>query len=263
VFLGACNQGPVELDVELPSLPEPWIAAFGTLGYELAWRGPSGTAETVVVDRWDPGRTGPTVVLAAGGYAPVTVTPVGPAPQMRLPPAGGVFPLDVDPVSGALCVSFRQGPAARLLAQLLGSAANLEPGSVDVERLAREIQRIGADDPWSVDLRSLMEALLGQDPDHARCTRLPALPVSIPAAELPDWPEATVFVLDNPLAASLSPPPQVDGEPRLVAGDLAVGLHRLFSCSPEGVWMGTWLDLGVSRSEVVWIGRPRSREALD
>ena len=245
------------LDLELPSLPPAWLAALGEVDGEVSFRDPAGSDVTIRLSPWSEGAAGLEVELTPGAYTAVLVTPVAVASQVRMRPAGAVFPLDVELDSSRLLVSWERGCAAWVLAKLLERTdlGGLVPGDLDFERVAGIIEDKGEGDPWRVDTSALLHSLTCSPDDTPVCRLLPSIQVRIPGADLPRGggvPPAPTYVIDDPL---FGPIDYGDDEGELIVEALPSGFHRLFASDPRTGPAGGWLDLLVTEREAAWIRR--------
>jgi hypothetical protein len=246
----------------LPPLPEAWGASLGEIGYEVVSTDLQGERQSWAGSPWVEGQLGASVRLLANAYSAVVVTPLVSATGLRLRPAGAVFPLDVESDQRSLRVSWERGAAALLVDRLLAGASvpAVPAGTLDVERVARDMELRGDGDAWSVDAEALLASIVASGGRSWECRRLPSRRVSIPARDLPGWPNAVGYVRDDALVSPVSPTDVGDGLEELVVEAVPVGFHRLFAIPGDaGAPCVEWLDLSVTEGEVVWLTR-RARE---
>lgn len=230
--LGSCSlyQSSVSLAVSLPALPQHWQETFPGLVFLLDHPGADVelpvAAGSQQVELRPPKRT----------CLPVVAQPCLPGSGLRLPCAGGVYPLDVGP-GETLPLSWRSGPAAQLLLELDGQGLDLE--HLNVPRLCAEMDLRGGEDPWNLDLVRIAAGLAS---GQMRVTEIRLQPLA--ELRLPAGPGR--WFLESPLR--LPCPADADGIVSLPG--VAPGFHRLFALAG-----GERLDLFVSDREVLWVRR--------
>ncbi len=246
LLLGCIGCGPAgcgllgsaaRLQLLLPEPPAHWRATFGDPAWRLLYPGPGG--ELLKLDL-PSGSRSVNVLAAKEACTPFVAYPLLPAGGETLPPAGGVDPPDR---GGAdrLPLTWRRGAVASLLLRLASQGGRLE--ALNVERLVREMEERGGEDPWRLDLDRIAAELAGGSfqvtaigPAASRDVRLPVGQGS--------WFTESPFAL--PVAAT-------DGILRLAG--LPLGFHRLFEAG------GTRrIDLFVTDSELLWMERVEGTE---
>jgi hypothetical protein len=217
----------LEVRAQVPEIPEHWRQAFPELRFELACLGSeplSGTASAL------PGGWA-TLRLPRRVNWPVLAYPR--ARGVRLPPAGGLFPMDLGPEGDSLVLSWEHGPAAEVLQSLAREGFDI--GCLNTPRLVEEMRERSGGDPGCLDLESLAGRLASGEFRVTDIRLLPArdLEVGLPPAT---WFLESPFRPAQPLAAGQA----------LVLSAVPLGLHRLFAVEQEGGY-----DLFVGEREVL------------
>lgn len=248
----------MELALELPALPDAWARAFREVDCRLELADAAGTELPVSVSPWTAGVLEVRIELPAGSCSPVLAVPVIPELGLELRPAGAISPIDVDTRTRTLRASWERGAAAELLARLIAGsgAAAVPPEALDVERLARDMERHGEGDPWRVDAGAIVRSLQASGWTDWSCPRLPSRRVLLPVTDLPAPPSDRGYVRDDPFAGACGLATGEDGLEALDLGEVPVGFHRLFAARPEAA-QERWLDLSVTAAEAAWIARSR------
>jgi hypothetical protein len=215
----------LEVRAQAPQAPEHWRRAFPELRFELA----SPDAECPAADL--PAGEWATLRLPKRANWPVLAYPW--ARGVRLPPAGGLFPLDLGSGGDSMVLSWEHGPAAELLQSLVRQG--LDIGCLNVPRLVEEMLERSDGNPGSLDQVFLAERLAS---GQFRVTDIRLLPTR--DLEL-DVPPATWF-LESPFRA-VEPP--AEGSV-LVLPAVPLGPHRLFAVELPGGY-----DLFASEREVL------------
>jgi hypothetical protein len=215
----------LEVRVQVPEAPEHWRRAFPELRFQLdcpqadpwqsaALRGtlPDGLPEA-------PAGGSMTLRLPKRVNWPVLAYPW--ARGVRLPPAGGLFPLDLAPEGDALILRWEHGPAAEVFQALAREGFDL--ACLNARRLLEEMLARSAGDPGCLDLDHLGSCLAS---GHFRVTDLRLLPARDLELEL----EPGSWFPDSPFrpAQTLRP-----GQALLLPA-LPLGRHRLFAVEMPG-----------------------------
>jgi hypothetical protein len=146
---------------------------------------------------------------------PVLAVPLARDGQVRLPPAGAVWPLDLASGGQELALSWEGGPLAEALLAL--RRERVEVSSLNTSRLGLEMRERSGGDPWRLDLIYLADRLAS---GQFQVTDIRALPcrdvlLSIPAGQ---------WFLESPFQL---PQSAAEGEALLLM-QLPFGEHRLF-----------------------------------
>jgi hypothetical protein len=195
--------------VGLPTPPEHWIGAFAQLRYELVIPRADGSSERV------PWPADGRLSIPKEPNWPVLAVPLALEGRVELPPAGGVWPLDLSADGQELVLSWGSGPLAATLVALRREGVDLS--SLNTARLAREMRERSGSDPWSLDLVYFEERLASGE---FRVTDIRALPSRDLLLEIP----AGQWFLESP---SRLPQLVAEGEP-LALPEVPFGAHRLF-----------------------------------
>jgi len=203
----------VEVRVRTPAPPEPWREAFPELRFELSCL------------EGDPAQC----CVAPGGQAslrlpkranwPVLAYPW--ARGARLAPAGGLYPLDLDPGGDCLELRWERGPAAEVFQALIREG--FEVGRVNARRLVEEMMARSTGDPFRLDLQALAGRLASEE---FRVTDIVLLPARDVALEVPPG----TWLLESPFR----PAQRIAAGEALRIPALSLGAHRLFAVELPG-----------------------------
>lgn len=203
----------LEVRVGVPEIPEHWRKAFPELRFELHCP----EAEPLPGTAGTPAGSWVTLRLPKRANWPVLAYPW--ARGVRLPPAGGLFPMDL--AAEGLVLSWEHGSAAEVLQALAREGCDI--ASLNAPRLVQEMLERSGGDPGCLDLESLVEKLASRE---FRVTDIQLLPSRDLELELPP---ATWF-LESPFRA---PQPLAAGQ-ALVLPAVPAGPHRLFAVEHPG-----------------------------
>ena len=203
----------VELRVQTPSPPEPWREAFPELRFELSC--PGGDPPQCSVDPG--GQT--SLRLPKRVNWPVLAYPW--ARGARLAPAGGLYPLDLDPGGDCLELRWEHGPAAEAFQALIREG--FEVGRVNARRLVEEMLARSTGDPFRLDLQALAGGLASEE---FRVTDIQLLPSRDIALEMPPG----TWLLESPFRPAQH---KTAGEELRIPA-LSLGAHRLFALELPG-----------------------------
>ncbi len=229
----------LEVRVRVPEPPEHWGQAFPELRFQLA------SPQVDPLESEVPPGALPSALpeAPAGGYAtlrlpkranwPVLAYPC--ARGVRLPPAGGLFPLDLTPGGDTLELSWAHGPAAEVFQALAREGFDI--GCLNARRLLEEMLARSAGDPGRLDLDHLAACLASGE---FRVTALRPLPARDLCLQMP----AGAWFLDSPFRSAQS---LAAGQALLLAA-VPLGSHRLFAVELPGGF-----DLYVSEPEVLLV----------
>ena len=217
----------LEVRVRLPEPPEHWLRAFPELAFELA--SPQANPPRV----GGPARSLEVLRLPRRANWPVLAYPW--ARGVRLPPAGGLYPLDLAADGETLELSWEHGPAAEVLLWL--AREGFDVSLVNGQRLLTEMLARSSGDPGSLDLGHLAVRLASGE---FRVTDIRLLP----SRELSLEVSPGTWFLDAPLrcAQALGP-----GQALLLQA-VPLGRHRLFAVDLPAAF-----DLFVSEQEVLLV----------
>jgi len=200
------------LRIGLPGLPAQWRESFGSYEWQLCFPAPNGGLATRSLE----GALKETVlILPKQGNLPVSACIVL-SSGLRLPPAGGVYPLDMEADNGKLQLSWENGMLAGLLLKLI--AAKVDITTLNSRRLAEEIWSRSGGDPWRLDMNG-MAAALAEDLFTIYAIRL------LPTCSVKVYPGAGCWFLESPWSV----PREADGAGGLYLVDLPAGRHMLFA----------------------------------
>jgi hypothetical protein len=214
----------LEVRVQVPEAPEHWQRAFPGLRFQLscpqADRGQPGAAGSLAGALSEaPAGGSVTLRLPKRVNWPVLAYPW--ARGVRLPPAGGLFPLDLAPGGDTLALCWEHGPAAEVFQELAREGCDI--GCLNARRLLEEMLSRSAGDPGCLDLQHLGACLASGE---FRVTDLRPLPARDLELEL----EPGTWFPDSPFrpAQTLQP-----GQALLLPA-LPLGRHRLFAVDRPG-----------------------------
>lgn len=201
----------IELAIRLPPPPAAW-EPLGRLSYRLVAFGPDWEAESELLEQ---GTRQAFLSIEKGGPIPVLAYPVIGGRADLLRPAGGVFPLTLDP-HGILELSYPNGPLAALLVPVIQNEALAR--SVNIPRLRAEIWERSGGNPWLIDREAILETLLY---GVMRSDRIRNLPEFVLETSL----SPGSWVSDNPFEGTV----EIGGAaPRSVELALPGGIHHYF-----------------------------------
>jgi hypothetical protein len=203
----------LEVRVRLPEPPEHWQRAFPELRFELACP-EAYPAQACAI----PGGFA-TLRLPKRVNWPVLAYPW--ARGTRLPPAGGLFPLDLSADGDTLELSWEHGPAAEVLQALAREGFDI--ARVNARRLLDEMLVRSGGDPGSLDLGSVAGRLAS---GHFRVTDLRPLPAREIALEVPSG----TWFLESPFRSAQS----LAAGQALLLPAVPLGPHRLFAVELPG-----------------------------
>jgi hypothetical protein len=219
LLLASCALGPAaRLEVQLPPLPDPWLAAFPRVDCVLGYTDASGETQWLRVEGW---KSGTIIECSKEGNTPVLAYPVLPsAPDPPQPgmlrPAGGVFPDAAKACRGALTIelTWKDGAAACVAQEL--RRAGLDTSLFNMTRLAGVLRE--KVDPWDFDLGTIVQKIASGDFDVYDIDALALRDVPVDAG-------AGSWVMESPFrGATVS---DAGGVLNLV--DVSLGLHAVFS----------------------------------
>ena len=175
---GACSllDGETEVPVVPPSLPPALAAVLGEPTFRLGWAGGE------PVECRDAGLGGPGVGrlgLPPGRYAVVWAEPLFGGAAGLVPPAGGLYPDQLD-AAGILRLSWIDGWSAALLRRL--AAAGFGLTSFNCSRFFAEARRRSGGDPWCLDQDAALGLVGGLSFRADALRRRPAFAAGIPPA---------------------------------------------------------------------------------
>jgi len=197
------------VDAELPELPEHWKAAFPELRFELQIAREDGEPQRI------PWPSGGRLNIPKRPNEAALAVPVVRDGRYRLPPAGAVWPMDLEDDGRTLAFHWQRGPLAQVLMAL--SRQGFQPSRLNTIRLDAEMQERSRGDPWSLDLVHLAERLVS---GAFRVTDIKALPTRDIGLEVPPG----AWFLESPFR---SPQPASEGGGLVLSG-VPLGAHRLF-----------------------------------
>ena len=209
----------VSLEVRLPPVPEHW--AIPGLDFRIVYPIPeSGGFEERRVDSLDRAA----VQLPKALYIPVLAYPYLPGESLRLPPAGGVYPLDCDVNDDSIALSWQQGATAEVLYRLC--IQGVDCSAVNIPRLTREMTARCQGDPWALDLDRICARLAAE---RFRLTDIRLAP----CRDLLLKPGTGRWLLESPFRNQVSA--EADGSLFLEA--VPLGAHILFENPPGACYL--------------------------
>lgn len=212
----------LELRVQVPEVPEHWRRAFPELRFQLACPG-ADPPQPATADALPAADTpaGGSVMLRLPKRANWPVLAYPWARGVRLPPAGGLFPLDLAPEGDTLALSWEHGPAAEVFQALAREGVDI--ACLNARRLLEEMRVRSAGDPGCLDLDHLAACLAS---GQFRVTDLRSRPARDIALELTPG----TWFLDSPFR----PAQRLDAGQALRLPGLPLGRHRLFAEETPG-----------------------------
>ncbi len=229
----------LEVRARMPEAPEHWRRAFPELRFQLACPGADpaqpGTLPDVQPGSLPDAPAGGSVALRLPKQANWPVLAYPQARGERLPPAGALFPLDLDADGDTLALSWEHGPAAEVIQAL--AREGFEVACLNARRLLEEMRLRSAGDPGGLDLDHLAARLASGE---FRVTDLRLLPARDLALQLPPG----TWFLDSPFRPAQA---VADGQGLLLPA-VPLGRRRLFCEQPPGGF-----DLYVGEREVLLV----------
>ncbi len=134
--------------ISFPKEPPPWFPDDNKLTGEIFYPGVSGSIESTVI-KW---KGSFTIEIEKGSSVPMACYPSG-----YLKPAGAVLSKDLIPGKN-LQLTWEDGFLAEILLDLLKKRIPIE--HLNINRLAEEIHTESEGDPWSIDRKLLMDAII-------------------------------------------------------------------------------------------------------
>jgi len=221
IALSACRffDPSLTLSIAAPEAPEHWRKAFEPLEYCLVY---PNTDTGELEKRWFSEAADILIDIPKTLAVPVLLYPYREQRSLRLPPAGGVYPLDCDASCTTLSLSWRHGAAARVLCRLW--EGGMEGSAVNAARLMREMAARCPGDPWALDLDRICSRLASGE---FRVTDIrPA-----PSRRLQLQPGTGCWFLESPFRHPL--PAYENGS--LILEAVPLGMHYLFK-EESNVW---------------------------
>jgi len=136
------------ITISLPSKAPPWFLDRSKQTGEVFYTGTSGSIESTVIE-WNGSFS---IEIEKGSSIPIACYPSG-----YLKPAGTVLIEDIFPGKN-LQLTWSNGFLANLLIELMKKGIITE--HLNIERLSEEIQTECEGDPWSIDQKLLMDAII-------------------------------------------------------------------------------------------------------
>jgi hypothetical protein len=203
----------LEVRLQVPEAPEHWRQAFPELRFQLACPGADGLPDDA------PAGGSVRLRLPKRVNWPVLAYPW--ARGVRLPPAAGLFPVDLTADGDILELCWEHGPAAEVLQALIREGFDV--GGLNARRLLDEMLARSAGDPGRLDLVHLADRLASGE---FRVTDIRPLPARDIALQMP----AGTWLLESPFrpAQPLSP-----GQALLLPA-VPLGRHHLFAVELPG-----------------------------
>ncbi len=202
------------ITLELPPLPDHWAAAFEIREYKLVYPGADGGLVSVYATA--DGNT-VHVRLFKQYNSFVLAYPVIAGWEIRLPPAGAVFPLHL--ASGnrqRLVLTWEAGVTAAVFERLWRQGVDLS--CFNSARLQEVIGEKAPEDPWTIDINLIAEQVAAHDFTYYDVKCLPARDVAL------DVPGGSWF-MESPFARTHHNEPGS----RLGLETVSYGFHRLFA----------------------------------
>ena len=218
----------LELRARVPEVPEHWRRAFPELRFQLACL-EAGLPQPAALADLCPGGSA-ILRLPKRSNWPVLAYPR--ARGVRLPPAGGLFPLDLNAAGDTLELSWEHGPAAEVFQLLAREGFDLGP--LNARRLLEEMRSRSGGDPYCLDLELLAGRLVS---GQFRATDLRLRPARDVTLELAPG----TWFLESPFR----PARALEAGQALLLPAVPLGAHRLFAVEQPG-----GCDLFVGEREV-------------
>lgn len=218
IFLSGCElfSPSIQLKLSLPPIPAHWQGAFDTLKFQLLFSGPDGEKQESIIAAG----SGPIEVsISKSNNTPFIAYPLIGESEIRLPPAGALYPLDMVE-DGTLALSWEQGVASLIIFRL--STGGIDLSTFNTQRLSEEIMERGLPDPWNLDIAYLIEKIALA---AFRVTYIKAAPAR--NIELPVNPGS--WFMESPFAYLI----EIEEGETLILEAVPIGHHYLFSLSTE------------------------------
>ncbi|MBA7636637.1 hypothetical protein ES703_44258 [subsurface metagenome] len=215
-----------------PAPPEHWQNSFGDIPYLLTYPGQEKKLRQEIVY---PFRQKVEIVITKQNNLPVTAAPLVKNGAVRLPPAGGLYPHDLDTRGKRLTLSWIQGFAAEILIRL--HSGGMDTTGINTIRLCAEIRERAQGDPWLLDI-DLITAKLAGGGFRVNYIR------KLPSRDIEMMPGAGEWFLESPFS-SLHP---LEEQQILNLKGLPLGFNRLFDSSSGGYY-----DLYLEEDNIFWI----------
>ncbi len=215
-----------DLTVELPRLPESWKQCLHPEAFRVSFIDSNGSVCTRTVE----GRQKLLEVETQKGFViPVVAEPL--VNGLRLPPSGGLYPLDSGS-DGRLVLRWENGFVCAILLELAGRGIALD--SINTERLRNEIETRSHGDPFSLDRVRILESLVS---GRFRVTDIKPLP----SRTVTLIPGAGTWITESPFSPLYE---TLEGE--ILDLPLSYGYHHLMHRSTR-----TRYDIQVTEEETV------------
>jgi len=215
-----------DLTVELPRLPEPWKQCLHPDAFRVSFLDLSGSVCTRTIE----GRQKLLEIETQKGFViPVVAEPL--VNGLRLPPSGGLYPIDSGS-DGRLILKWESGFAAAVLLEL--ASRGIAQDFINTERLCNEIKARSRGDPFNLDKVKILESLTS---GSFRVTDIKPLPASFVTL----IPGAGPWITESPFS-----PLYDTQEGEILDLSLSYGYHHLINQSNR-----TYYDIHVSENEVV------------
>lgn len=223
-----------EILLAAPERPSSWRSAGG-LAYEVSWKDERGSLLTATVVE------GGEIALRLRRGAPQAILATPLWEGLRLPPAGALYPHDLEPPPGDLpsvspdrmAISFASGYAAAVATII--AEKGVDPWGYPIEKLAAVPAGSGKD-PWDLPPWKAAEAIL------SGAFRVTAFPAAKAAFALP---EGGPWLPESPFCA-------LGGEGASLSATLADGLHCFYARSATLI---VRVEGGAARLPAAWFGR--------
>ena len=212
--------------ISIPESPEHWYKTFEDISYVLAFPNPEGKIEENIIQ--SPFHKIEIRVLKQNNL-PITATPLVRNDKIFLPPAGGVYPHDLnEEKQSTLNLSWNQGFVAIILIRLISQGFDVS--GLNSRRLSEEITARAEGDPWKLDIDHITEKL---SRGNFRVNYIKM----IPSRTVEMIPGAGIWFLESPFFK-----PQHSGDQEILyLENLPQGFHRLFDVL-TGSYFNLYLD---------------------
>jgi hypothetical protein len=214
------------LTIELPRLPAPWKERIRLDAFRLSYIDEHGGLYTRVIDG---GQRETEIETIKGFVIPVMAEPL--ARGLKLPPSGGLYPIDRED-ERCLALSWKRGVVCSILLELASREIVLD--CINTERLCREIEARSCGDPFRLDRVGIMESLVS---GRFRVTDIKPLP----SREISFCPGAGVWFTESPF--SLLYETETD---EILHLTLSYGYHHLFDRLSQNRY-----DIQISEEETI------------
>ncbi len=144
--------GVLQLEVQWPLMPVSWPSSLHPKSFRIRYIDPAGC---VCSRRVSAHQEWFGLEVQKGAFIPVTAEPL--VTSLKLPPCGGLFPLDSEN-EGRLALKWKQGVVCEILLELASHGIAVD--WINAERLYGEIEARSRGDPFDLDKTRILESLV-------------------------------------------------------------------------------------------------------